>query len=100
MSRGRYCRISGETRRSSGLIDVHFHAAIYEIQGASNRLAAKDQDLWNEFQAHHSAADGEWIAHAAPSGREALDLVHQFSFAVVVALPWATSETTMLESNG
>jgi hypothetical protein len=27
-------------------------------------------------------------------------LVHQFSFAVVVALPWATSETTMLESNG
>ena len=31
-----------EARRSSGLIEVHFHAAIYEIQGASNRLAALD----------------------------------------------------------
>ena len=48
-------------------------------------FVAKDQDLWNEFQAHPSAADGEWVAHSARTGREALDLVHQFSFAVVVA---------------
>jgi HD-like signal output (HDOD) protein/CheY-like chemotaxis protein len=48
-------------------------------------FVAKDQDLWNEFQDHPSTADGGWVAHSAKSGKEALDLAQQYSFAVVVA---------------
>lgn len=48
-------------------------------------FVAKDQALWNEFQDHTATGDGEWMAHSATTGLEALALVHQFNFAVVVA---------------
>ena len=48
-------------------------------------FVAKDQALWNEFQAQTAAGDGEWVAHGARTGQEALALAPQFSFAAVVA---------------
>jgi HD-like signal output (HDOD) protein/CheY-like chemotaxis protein len=46
---------------------------------------AKDQALWNEFQAHPAAMEGEWTAQFAGTGAEALALAQQSSFAAVVA---------------
>ncbi len=48
-------------------------------------FVAKDQALWNEFQAHTATVEGEWLAQCARTGQEALSLAHQFNFAVVVA---------------
>ncbi|MGD0411055.1 MAG: HDOD domain-containing protein [Verrucomicrobiota bacterium] len=48
-------------------------------------FVAKDQALWNEFQAHAAAVEGEWLAQSAGTGAEALALAQQFNFAVVVA---------------
>ncbi|MGD1085105.1 MAG: response regulator [Verrucomicrobiota bacterium] len=48
-------------------------------------FVAKDQALWNEFQAQEPAATGDWEAQSAATGLEALDLIPVYNFAVVVA---------------
>ena len=48
-------------------------------------FVAKDQSLWNEFQAHSGVMEGEWLAQSAGTGMEALALARQFSFAAVAA---------------
>jgi HD-like signal output (HDOD) protein/CheY-like chemotaxis protein len=48
-------------------------------------FVAKDQALWNEFQAHAATGNGEWVAQSACTAQEALTLGHQFNFAVVAA---------------
>jgi len=48
-------------------------------------FVAKDQTLWQEFQAQDTIVTGEWQAETAGTAQEALALIQHLNFAVVMA---------------
>jgi HD-like signal output (HDOD) protein/CheY-like chemotaxis protein len=48
-------------------------------------FVAKDQALWNEFQAQEPAVTEDWLGQAVSTGQEALALLQTHNFSVVVA---------------